>query len=255
MVSIKNDKEIKALREGGKKLARVMEEIENNIKSGVSTFSLDKAAEEMILKLGGTPAFKNYGSDLGQPYPASICASLNDEIVHGIPSRDVIVQKGDILKIDIGMKYDGMFTDMARTFAVGKISETAKKIKKITEESFWKGVSKIKNGAMLSDYSKAVQKCVEDNGFSVVRDLVGHGIGVELHEDPQIMNYYDGYYYDDLKLKSGMVLALEPMVNEGKYQTIIGKGGWVFRTKDGKLSAHYENTVLVTEEGYEILTK
>lgn len=254
MVSIKNSKEIEALRKGGEKLALVMQKLEGSIKSGINTLLLDEIAEEMILKLGGIPAFKNYGTDFGNPYPASICASLNDEIVHGIPSKNSVIKDGDILKIDIGMKYEGMFTDMARTFAVGKISEAAKKIKKITEESFWKGVSKIKNGAMLSDYSKAVQKHVEDNGFSVVRDLVGHGIGIELHEDPQIMNYYDGYY-EDLKLKTGMVLALEPMVNEGKHQTIIGKDGWVFKTKDGKLSAHYENTILVTEEGYEVLTK
>jgi methionyl aminopeptidase len=254
MVSIKNNKEIQVLREGGKKLALVMKKLENSLKPEISTLSLDKIAEEMILKLGGTPAFKNYGSDLGKPYPASICASLNNEIVHGIPKKDVFVKEGDILKIDIGMKYQGMFTDMARTFPIGKISERAKKIIEVTEKSFWEGLEKVKNGAMLSDYSRAVQKYVESNGFSVVRDLVGHGIGVELHEEPQIMNYYDGFY-NDIELKSGMVLAFEPMVNEGSHHSIVGKDGWVFRTKDGKLSAHYENTILVTEKGYEVLTK
>jgi methionyl aminopeptidase len=137
---------------------------------------------------------------------------------------------------------------------VGKISRTARELKEITEKSFWEGVSRIKNGAMLSDYSKAVQKYVEANGFSVVRDLVGHGIGKELHEDPQIPNYFNGNYRD-IKLKTGMILALEPMVNEGSYYSIVGKDGWVFKTRDKKLSAHYENTVLVTDEGYEILTK
>jgi len=154
----------------------------------------------------------------------------------------------------VGLKYDGMFSDMARTFAIGKVSYVAEKLMKATEESFWEGAGRIKNGAMLSDYSKAVQKYVELNGFSVVRDLVGHGIGEALHEDPQVMNYYNGNYRD-LKLKSGMVLALEPMVNEGTFHAKIEKNGWVFKTRDRKLSAHYENTVLVTDEGYEILTK
>lgn len=253
MVTIKNNQQIDNLREGGKRLASVMKKIENHIKSGVSTLELDKIAEDEILRLGGIPAFKNYGTDLGKPYPASICASINDEIVHGIPSQKRNIKEGDILKIDIGMKYQGMFTDMARTFAVGKISDKAKKIIEVAEKSFWEGSKKIKAGAMLSDYSKAVQKHVESNGFSVVRDLVGHGIGVELHEDPQIMNYYDGYY-QDMKLQSGMVLALEPMVNEGSYHSTIEKDGWVFKTEDGKLSAHYENTVLVTNKGCEILT-
>jgi len=255
MVSIRNNKEIEKIRESCKRLALVMKEIGKNIKIGVDTLSLDKIAENAILELGGIPAFKNYGSEIGKPYPASICASLNDEIVHGIPSEKIIIKEGDILKIDVGMKYDGMFSDMARTFAIGKIEKKAQKLIEITEKSFWKGVSKIKNGAMLSDYSKVVQKYVELNGFSVVRDLVGHGIGTELHEDPQIMNYWEEEYYQDLKLRTGMVLAIEPMINEGSFHSKIEKNGWVFKTKDGKLSAHYENTVLVTDDGYEVLTK
>lgn len=220
MVSIKSDKEIEKMRESGKRLALVMDEISKHVKTGIDTLSLDKIAEEKILELGGTPAFKNYGSDVGQPYPASICASLNDEIVHGIPSSRIILKEGDVLKIDVGLKYGGMFSDMARTFAVGKISYSAKKLISATEKSFWEGVKKIRSGTMLGDYSKAVQKYVELEGFSVVRDLVGHGIGKELHEEPQVMNYYDGNY-QDLKLKAGMVLALEPMVNEGTFKTVI----------------------------------
>jgi methionyl aminopeptidase len=254
MVSIKSNQEIEKIRESGKRLAMVMDEIKKNIRAGISTLTLDKITEENILKLGGIPAFKNYGSESGNPYPASICASINDEIVHGIPSEKVFLKEGDIVKIDIGMKYDGMFSDMARTFAVGEISGISKELKETAEKSFWEGAAKIKNGAMLSDYSKTVQKFVEANGFSVVRDLVGHGIGKELHEDPQIPNYFNGNYRD-LKLKTGMVLALEPMVNEGSYHSIIGKDRWAFKTRDGKLSAHFENTVLVTDEGYEILTK
>lgn len=254
MVSTKNNKQIENIRESGKRLAIVMKEIEKNIRPGISTLELDEIAESAMLRLGGTPAFKNYGTDFGKPYPASICASLNDEIVHGIPSADVIAKTGDLLKIDIGMKYNGMFSDMARTFAVGKIEKKAQRIMEVTEKSFWEGVKKIKAGAMLSDYSKAVQKYVELQGYSVVRDLVGHGIGVELHEDPQIPNYYSGFY-QDLKLKAGMALALEPMVNEGDFKAYVGKDKWVFKTKDRKLSAHYENTILVTEGGYEILTR
>ena len=254
MVSIKNEKEIEKIRESSKRLAVVMREVEGHIKSGNSTLLLDEIVEKAILKLGGIPAFKNYGEEDGNPYPATICASINDEIVHGIPSERIILKEGDILKIDMGMKYEGMFSDMARTFAVGKIDNKSRRLIEVTEKSFWEGVKKIKNGAMLSDYSKAVQKYVELNGFSVVRDLVGHGIGTELHEDPQIMNYYEKRYYD-LKLKSGMVLAIEPMINEGSYQVKIENNGWVFKTRDGKRSAHYENTVLVTDNGYEILTK
>lgn len=254
MVSIKGNKEIEKIRESGRRLARVMREVEKKIAPGVNTLALDKFAEEMILKLGGTPAFKNYGTDLGDPYPASICASINEEIVHGIPNENRVLKEGDVLKIDVGMKYLGMFSDMARTFGVGKINKKAQKLIEVTEKSFWEGIKKIKSGANLSDYSKAVQKYVELNNFSVVRDLVGHGIGVELHEEPQIPNYYNGFY-QDIKLKSGMVLALEPMVNEGNFQVVIEKNGWVFRTKDGKLSAHYENTILVTDRGYEVLTK
>lgn len=253
MISIKSEEQIRKLREGGRKLFLVMKELEKSLKPGITTLLLDETAERVILKLGGTPAFKNYGSESGNPYPASICASLNDEIVHGIPSESVFLKEGDILKIDIGMKWEGMFTDMARTFSIGKISDKAEKIKRIVEESFWKGVERIKNGAYLFEYSKAVQEHVEKNGFSVVRDLVGHGIGTKLHEDPQIMNYFDGYR-EEIILKSGMVLALEPMINEGGFETVVQKDGWVFKTKDGKLSAHYENTILVTDDGYEVLT-
>jgi len=254
MVSIKSNQEIEKIKESGRRLAVVMDGIKKSIEAGISTLALDKIAEENILRLGGIPAFKNYDGESGKPYPASICASLNDEIVHGIPAEDVILSEGDVVKIDIGMKFGGMFSDMARTFAVGKISNIAKKLKETAEKSFWEGVSKIKNGAMLSDYSRTVQRYVEYNDFSVVRDLAGHGIGKELHEDPQIPNYYNGNYRD-LKLKTGMVLALEPMINEGSYHSVVEKNGWVFKTRDGKLSAHYENTVLVTNEGYEVLTK
>jgi methionyl aminopeptidase len=242
------------MREGGKLLAEVMEKIGAEIAPGKSTDELDKLAEELVFLLGGEPSFKGYGAEGGVPYPATICASLNAEIVHGIPNKEVILQNGDLLKIDIGMKYKGFHTDMARTFAVGKISDKAQKIKQVTEEAFWAGLETMKAGAFLSEYSKAVQMHAEKNGFSVVRNLVGHGIGRKLHEDPYVQNYYNRSY-KDLRLEAGMTLALEPMVNEGVFETVLGPDGWVFMTQDGKLSAHYENTILITETGTEVLTQ
>lgn len=253
MISIKNAKEIEAMREGGKILAGIMDEIGKNIASGKNTLELNKLAEELVFANVGEPSFKGYGKETGNPFPATICASINSEIVHGVPSADKILKNGDLLKIDIGMKYKNLHTDMARTFAVGNISAEAQKIMEITKQSFWEGIKKMQAGRMLSDYSKTVQKYVEKNGFSLVRNLVGHGIGKELHEDPQIPNYYNKKF-KDIKLQAGMVLALEPMVNAGNFETIVGKDGWGFYSKDGSLTAHYENTILITEKGVEVLT-
>jgi methionyl aminopeptidase len=164
------------------------------------------------------------------------------------------LNEGDILKIDIGLEIDGYFSDMARTFAVGKISDEAQKLIEVAEKSFWKGVKNLKNGKNLSEYSKTVQKVVEEAGFSVVRNLVGHGIGKHLHEDPQVPNYFEPGFRDFV-LESGMTLALEPMINAGEYKTVLGKDGWVFATADKRLSAHYENTILITEKGIEVLTQ
>ena len=253
-ISIKTEQEIEKMRRAGKILAEIMREIGKEVKPGISTMKLDKLAEELVFARGAKPAFKGFG-EKRNPFPATICASINDEVVHGIPSEEIILRDGDLLKIDIGIEFQGYFSDMARTFAVGKISKEAKKLKEVTEKSFWKGVGKMKEGAHLSEYSKAVQKTVEEAGFSVVKNLVGHGIGKELHEDPQIMNYVEKGYYEDFELKSGMILALEPMVNQGNFRTVIGKDGWVFKTADRSLSAHYENTVLVTKKGVEVLTQ
>jgi len=253
MITIKNENEIAIMRRGGKILAEIMAEIEKNIAPGKNTLELDKLAEELIFARGGKPAFKNYGEENGRPFPATICASVNDEIVHGIPSGKTILKEGDVFKVDIGMFLEGYCTDMARTFAVGKISSEAQKIMAVTEDCFWEGVQKLRDGGKLSDYSKAVQNYVEKNGFSVVRNLVGHGIGKELHEDPFIPNFWNRKQ-SDVKLKVGMVLALEPMVNQGGFETILGHDGWVFKTLDGKLSAHYENTVVITDGEPEVLT-
>ena len=190
---------------------------------------------------------------MGNPFPATLCTSINSEIVHGIPSEKVILKEGDVLNIDIGMCYRGFHSDMARTFGVGKITAAAQKLIDVTRQSFWEGIKNLSAGKMLSQYSKAVQNYVEKNGFSVVRNLVGHGIGKNLHEDPSVPNFYNKKY-NDVQLVAGITLALEPMVNEGTYETVLGSDGWVFKTKDGKLAAHYENTILITKKGVEVLT-
>jgi methionyl aminopeptidase len=253
MITIKTQKEIESMRRGGNILAGIMEKLGEKVTSGTNTKTLDKLAEELVFAAGGVPAFKGYGAETGNPFPATLCTSLNSEVVHAIPSEKVILKDGDILKIDVGMKYKGMFTDMTRIFAIGKISDEARKLIEVTEGCFWAGIKNLKAGVMLSDYSKAAQKYVESHGFSVVRNLVGHGIGRELHEDPYVPNYYDKKY-QDIRLSVGMALALEPMVNVGKYATILDNDGWVFVTKDGSLSAQYENTIIITEKGVEVIT-
>lgn len=241
------------MREGGKKLAVIMNELIKAAHPGISTMEIDKLAEKLVFDNGGKPSFKGYEDSNGRLFPSTICASINYEVVHGIPGKNKILKNGDIFKIDIGMEYGGFHTDMARTIALGNVSGQARKLAEVAEKSFWKGIIKLRSGKMLSDYSKAVQKYIEGEGFSVVRNLVGHGIGREIHEDPQIPNYYNKKY-QDVKLGAGMTLALEPMVNAGGFETMLGRDGWVFVTKDGSLSAHYENTVLITEKGVEVLT-
>ncbi|MFA7208935.1 MAG: type I methionyl aminopeptidase [Parcubacteria group bacterium] len=253
MIIIKKPEEIEAMRAGGKILAGVMRALGDSVAPGKNTFAIDQLAEKLILEAGGIPVFKGYGKESGNPFPAAICASINDEIVHGIPRPDRILQTGDIFKIDIGMRYRGMVTDMARTFAVGKISVEAQRILDVTRECLDAGIAKIKAGASLGDYSAAVQKYVEGQGFSVVRDLVGHGVGRFLHEDPHIPNYRSGG--KDIILEEGMTLALEPMINAGTHKIELRKDRWTYVTADGKLSAHFEDTVLVSKNEAEILTR
>lgn len=241
------------MREGGKRLAEIMRQLEKAVFPGQNTEVLDKLAARLVFANRGEAVFKNFGQENGRPYPGNICASLNDEVVHGIPNKNRKMQKGDILKIDIGMRYQGLITDMARTFLIEPVSADARKLAKVAEQAFWAGVKKIKAGGQLSEYSRAVQKFVESQGFSVVRNLVGHGVGKELHEDPYVPNYY-AKKDSNLYLKEGMTLALEPMVNAGSFHTVLAKDGWIFRTKDGQLSAHYENTIVVTKDGAEVLT-
>jgi methionyl aminopeptidase len=230
-----------------------MRELETMAVPGKNTWEIDAEAEKLILQAGGSPIFKGYGKESGNPFPATICASINEEIVHGIPSKSRILRAGDIFKIDIGMKYQDMITDMARTFAVGKISPEAQKIIDVTRECLNVGIEKIQAGRNLSEYSLTVQNYVEAQGFSVVRDLVGHGVGKSLHEDPHIPNCRSNE--KDVILQAGMTLALEPMINAGTYKIKLKKDKWTYATVDGNLSAHFEDTVVVTEKGAEILTR
>lgn len=253
-VRLKNAEQFEALRESGKCLGAVMNEAGAAIRSGISTAEVNDIAERAIRRLGGDPIFKGYGKEYGNAFPAAICVSLNDEVVHGIPKKTRVIKEGDLVKIDMGLRFDGMVSDMARTFAVGKVSDEARRLMQVTEESLLRGIASIQVGAKLSDYGKAVQKYVEANGFSVVRDLVGHGVGFELHELPQIPNYsFSGL--KDVEFCAGMAVALEPMVNAGDYPIRLGADGWVFATADGSLSAHFEDTVIITENGVENVTR
>lgn len=253
-IRFKNSEQFSALRESGKRLESVMRAVEAVISPGISTLDLDVVAERAIQDSGSEMVFKGYGKEYGTPFPASICVSINDEVVHGIPKKTRIIHDGDIVKVDMGLRFDGMVTDMARTFPVGYVSSEAERLIRVTEEALLRGISSIRIGAKLSEYGKVVQKYVEANGFSVVRDLVGHGVGFELHEFPQIPNFsFSGS--KDVEFRSGMAVALEPMVNAGAYPVRLGKDGWVFTTEDGSLSAHCEDTVILSDLGVEIVTR
>jgi methionyl aminopeptidase len=247
MIIIKSDAEIELMRKAGKIVADTLLILEKAIKPGISTADLDKIAEEYILKQGAKPSFKGYGG-----FPASICSSLNNEVVHGIPSSSTILKEGDIISIDCGAVLNGYQGDAARTFPVGKISEEAERLIRITKESFFEGIKKAVVGNRVSDIGFEIQQYIEKNGFSVVRDFVGHGIGKDMHEDPEVPNF--GRPNRGPRLIHGMILAIEPMVNSGKYNVKIKENGWTVVTADSSLSAHYENTVSILNSGPEILT-
>ncbi|HDI45953.1 MAG TPA: type I methionyl aminopeptidase [Candidatus Omnitrophica bacterium] len=247
-ILIKNREEIKKIRKACKIAGKVLEAIQDKIAPGIDTESLDEFAEKMILKFKAYPAFKGY-----RGYPKTICASINNEVVHGIPSRDRILKSGDIISIDLGVRFKGYYGDVAATFGVGKISLLAKKLIETTRNSLYIGISKAQAGNKLGDISSAIENYVNQHGFSVVRRFVGHGIGKQLHEEPEIPNF--GFPGEGPELKNGMVLAIEPMVNAGSYEVEILKDGWTAITKDGKLSAHFEHTILISGEQPEILTE
>lgn len=245
-ISIKSDAEIEKMRQAADILVRTHELIADQIKIGITTRELDSIAERYIISQGAVPSFKDYGG-----YPATICASVNDEVVHGIPS-DRKLQQGDIISVDIGVYFKGYHSDAARSYGVGELSPEMQRLIDVTRQSFYEGLKFAKDGHHLSEVSQAIQTYVEDNGFGVVRDLVGHGIGKELHEEPQIPNYKTPGRGP--KLRKGMVLAIEPMVNMGTFEVNVLSDDWTVVTRDGMPSAHYENTIVITDGEPEILT-
>ncbi len=248
MIILKSHQEIEKIRSACLVVATVLEDIRDIIKPGVTTQALDEFAEKIIVSSGATPAFKGY-----RGYPKTLCTSLNDQVVHGIPSRNVVLKEGDILSVDVGAIVEGFFGDAAMTFPVGTVRPEAARLIQITEEALRKGIAEAKQGNRLFDISSAVQKHVEANRYSVVREFVGHGIGRNMHEDPQIPNF--GEPGHGPRIKSGMVFAIEPMVNMGNSPTIVLEDGWTAVTVDGSLSAHFEHTVAVMPEGPWILTR
>ncbi|EGT4139900.1 type I methionyl aminopeptidase [Clostridium perfringens] len=246
MIILKNENEIDLMRKAGKILGETLNLLKEKVRPGITTTELDRIAEEFITKHGATPSFKGlYG------FPASLCISVNNQVIHGFPGSYEL-KDGDIVSIDCGVCLNGFNSDAARTFGVGNISEEAEKLIRITEESFFKGIEKAYVDNRLTDISNEIQQYVEANGFSVVRDFVGHGIGRKVHEDPEVPNF--GRPGRGPKLMAGMVLAIEPMVNMGSYRVKTLDDGWTVVTADGKLSAHYENTVAILPNGPEILT-
>jgi methionyl aminopeptidase len=252
-MKIKNDTQLINLREGGKRLAAVLSAVRERVEIGVSTRELDRLAEELIKKAGGVPSFKNYQTEgTEMVYPATLCVSVNDEVVHGIPG-DRILANGDIVGLDIGMQYEGIFTDTAITVPVGKISDEKKKLLDVTRRALEIGVSTVRDGVHIGDIGAAIQEYVEGEGLGIVRELVGHGVGAKVHEDPEIPNW--GERGTREVLSEGMVIALEPMVTLGSPKVKVSKDGWVWMTRDGKPAAHFEHTILVTKNGTEIITK
>jgi len=248
VLTIKSARELDLMKDAGKIVANSLSLVEQNVRPGISTGELNDIVEKYMEEVGARPSFKGYNG-----FPAAICTSINDELVHGIPSYSRKLEEGDIISIDIGAELKGYHGDAAKTFAVGKISEEAEKLMRVTEEALNKGVAAAKSGARLSDISFAIQSHVEKNGLSVVRDYTGHGIGQQMHEDPQILNY--GPPGRGIKLKPGMALAIEPMVVIGGYQVKQLEDGWTVVSVDGSLCAHFEHSIGIYEHGTEILTK
>ena len=247
MIICRSAAELEQMREAGRLVGEVLTELAAAVAPGVSTADLDALAEKRIRQAGATPAFKGYHG-----YPATICASINEEVIHGIPSGRRVLNEGDILSIDVGVSLNGYFGDSAITVPVGQVSEQAGALLRATEESLYKAIERVRPGGRISDIGHAVQQHVEANGFSVVREFVGHGIGQRMHEEPQVPNY--GEPGRGPRLAEGMVIAIEPMVNAGKAAVKVLADGWTAVTKDGSLSAHFEHTVAVTADGPWVLT-
>ena len=247
MITLKNEEQIAKMRESGKITKSVLDLIGKTIKSGMTTKELDKIAYDYIKSCGAEPSFLGYSG-----YPASLCVSIDDMVVHGIPSNDIVIKEGQIVSVDVGVVYNGWQGDAARTFAIGKISDEKRKLIEVTEQCFFKAIENLRDGTPIGNIGHSVQSHAESNGFSVVRALVGHGIGREMHEDPSVPNY--GIKGTGIRLKKGMAIAIEPMINAGTHKVLFMSDGWGVKTADGRPSAHYENTVVITDKGVEILT-
>jgi methionyl aminopeptidase len=251
MSFIKSQDEINKIREGGQILHRILRELAEQVKPGVSTWDLNEYAEAEIAKAGGESSFKGYG-EADNPFPAALCTSVNDAVVHGIPNKDVILKEGDIVGLDIGMKYKGLYSDTAITVPVGKVDPKIQKLLDVTKKSLSEAIKQAKAGNTIGDIAYATQAIVEKAGFNVVRDLVGHGVGHGVHEEPSVPNY--GRKGAGMKLVAGMVLAIEPMVVMGGYKLKYEDDDWTIVTKDRSYSAHFEHTVAIGEKGADILT-
>lgn len=248
MITAKSPREIEYMREAGRIVALAHVAIQAYMKPGVTTFEINEIAEKTILEHGATPSFKGlYG------FPAAVCTSINSTLVHGIPSRKTVLKEGDVISVDIGACYHGYHGDSAWTYAVGEVSDDVKKLMEVTEQSLYEGLKYAKAGNHISDISHAIGEYVTSHGFSVPQDYTGHGIGTEVHEDPSVPNF--GPAGRGVILKSGMTIAVEPMVHAGRPQTRTLADGWSVVSKDGSMTAHYEHTIVVLEDGYEILTK
>jgi len=246
MITIKTPEEIEIMAEGGKILAKIMKTLEKNVKPGITTKELDRLAESLILKSGGKCSFKGY-----EGFPACLCTSINEEIVHAVPSNRIL-KEGDIISLDLGIFYKGYHTDMAITLPVGKISFETPRLIRVTKKALKRGIKKVRPGNTIGDIGNTIQRYVESQGFNVVRDLCGHGIGKEIHEEPQILNF--GKRKSGPEIKEGMVLCLEPMVTVGDWKLKKTKDNCGYETKDGSLSCHFEHTIAVTKDGAKILT-
>ena len=248
MIVLKTGRELKIMREACRISAEALKLAGNAVEPGVTTAELDKIAEKYILGQGAVPNFKNYNG-----YPATACISINNEVIHGIPSKKRVIQAGDIVSIDLGAKFEGYHGDNAATFACGDISAEAKRLMDTTRESLYQGIAAAVSGGRLGDISAAVQQYVESRGYSVVRQFVGHGIGTQLHEAPEVPNF--GTHGRGIRLMPGMTLAIEPMINMGDSGVKVMPDGWTVLTKDGSLSAHFEHTIVITPDGPQIMTK
>ena len=253
-ISIKTEKEIAILREGGRRLAEVLRKVAAEVKPGVSTRALNDLAEKLIIEGGDTPSFLNYSpAGAKRPFPAALCVSVNDEVVHGIPNEGgKVLKEGDIVSLDAGLKHEGLFTDCAVTVGVGKIDARARKLITVTRKALAVGIKEVCAGKTVGDIGFVIAEFVRPFGFGIVRELAGHGVGYTVHEEPLVPNF--GKKGEGTVLKAGMVLAIEPMLNEGRPEVKLDPDGYTYRTRDGSRSAHFEHTIVVTKQGADILT-